>query len=382
MSRAEPPPSLSLVICTLDESEAIGALLRETTAALGELHHEILVVDDSADDRTAAVVRAFAAANPAIRLIRREGARGLASAAIAGWDAARGEALAIMDGDGQHDPALLPRLAARLTEDGADLAVASRYVAEGPSGLAPMRHLGSRVATLAACLALGAKTSDPMSGFFVMTRAWYQAARPKLSGVGFKILADLMASGGRGPKVAELPASLRARAGGVSKLDVRVVAELAALLIEKRSGGAIPSRFTLFACVGATGLLIHLASLSAIGGIMGAPFWLAQAMAILTAMTSNFFLNNALTFRDLRLKGRELGRGLGAFYLSCAGGAVLGEAAAAGLDRLGGHWIASGVAGAMLSALWNYWSTSRAAWRVGGTATVVEGEVRHVELPA
>ncbi|HTK34827.1 MAG TPA: glycosyltransferase [Caulobacteraceae bacterium] len=382
MRRAEPPPCLSLVICTLDESEAIGALLRETAAALSDLGHEILVVDDSADDRTAAVVRAFAAVNPAIRLIRRQGARGLASAAIAGWDAARGEALAIMDGDGQHDPALLPRLAARLAEDGADLAVASRYVAEGPSGLAPLRHLGSRAATLAACLALGARTTDPMSGFFVMTRPWYEASRSKLSGVGFKILADLMASGGRRPKVVELPASLRARAGGSSKLDIRVVAELAALLIEKRSGGAIPSRFTLFACVGATGLLVHLATLSATRGIIGAPFWLAQAMAILTAMTSNFFFNNALTFRDLRLKGRELGRGLMAFYLSCAGGAVIGEAAAAGLDRLGGHWIASGFAGAVLAALWNYWSASRAAWRIGGTTAAVEGEGRPVERPA
>jgi len=205
----------------------------------------------------------------------------------------------------------------------------------------------------------------------VMRRSWYDAVRVRLSGLGFKILADLMASGSRPPRTAEISAALRARSGGQSKLDSRVIADLAALLIEKRTGGLIPARFTLFACVGATGLAVHLAIFESLRLVTGGPFLIVQAMAILGAMTWNFFLNNALTFRDLRLTGPKLLRGLLAFYASCAGGALLSEAIGAATTRVGAPWVLASAAGAVSAALWNYWSTAGAVWKpraAAGTA--------------
>ena len=358
-------PQLSLVICTLDEALSIGSVLREAQSALAGIDFEIIVVDDSDDDRTASVVAAHAGSDQRIGLVRRRGARGLATAAIAGWDAARGDALAIMDGDGQHDVALLPSMLNALREQAADIVVASRYGPErkgGPSGLNARRHAMSRIATRATDLCLGAPVTDPMSGFFVMRRSFFEAARCRVSGVGFKILVDLIMSGPKGASIVELGTVLRKRLGGTSKLDTRVVIELAALLIEKRTGGVVSARFTLFGLVGFSGIIVNMAVLGLLEFVRFAPFWLAQGLAILAAMISNFALNNILTFRERRLRGWAVATGLLAFVASCAGGAALSEAVGTSVHQLGVHWVGAGLAGTVTAALWNYWSTTRSAW--------------------
>jgi dolichol-phosphate mannosyltransferase len=362
---APPRVELSLVICTLDEAEAIGPLLDETGNRLSGLAYELIVVDDSAGDATAAVVLARAAADPRIRLLHRQGARGLASAAIAGWDAARGRLIGLMDGDGQHDPQLIAQMTAPLaaTGDGApDLVLASRYMHQGGTGLAGLRNAISRVGTAMTHLLLGVRVSDPLSGCFLMRREWYEAVRPRLTGIGFKILLDVLASGRRRPVVREVPTALRPRDGGVSKLDLRVIADFVALLLEKRSGGLLSARLALFLMVGASGVAVHLAVLSLVRAL-GAPFWAAQGAAILTAMTTNFFANNALTFRDMRLRGRRLVGGLASFYLACLGGAAISEVVGIGLHAGGAGWIAAGLAGAVAGALWNYQTVQLVTWR-------------------
>lgn len=363
----EPGPRVSVVICTLDEHEAIGGVLDAVSADLAGVAHEIIVVDDSLDDATAQVVLARARVLQGIRLIRRDGAGGLASAAIAGWDAARGETLAVMDGDGQHDPRLIRRMLERMAEAPADVVVASRYLDDKGSGLTGFRHWGSRAGVAVSSLLLGLRLADPLSGCFLMTRAWYETVRPRLSGLGFKILIDVVASDRRRPRLLQVPTALRARVGGVSKLDLRVVFDLAALLVEKRTGGALSARMTQFLFVGLTGLLVHLMVLST-GRALGAPFWLGQSGAIFLAMSWNFMLNNGLTFRDRRLHGRALWQGLASFYLACLGGAAVSEVAGAGLHALDVPWYAAGVAGALLGAFWNYRAVQRLTWRPAAAA--------------
>jgi dolichol-phosphate mannosyltransferase len=353
---------VSVVICTLDEHEAIGGVIDDVVADLAGVPHEIIVVDDSVDDATAQVVLGRARSHGAVRLIRREGAGGLASAAIAGWDAARGDRLAIMDGDGQHDPRLVRRMLARMDRTPVDVVVASRYLDAKASGLTGYRHWISRAGVTISGLLLGLRLADPMSGCFVMTRDWYQSVRPRLSGLGFKILIDVVASDRRRPALLQIPTALRPRAGGVSKLDLRVAFDLVALLIEKRTGGALPARMTQFLFVGLTGLLAHLTVLG-VARALGAPFWLGQSGAILMAMSWNFMLNNGLTFRDRRLHGRALWQGLLSFYVACLGGAVVSEAVGAGLHALEVPWLAAGAAGALLGAFWNYRAVQRLTWR-------------------
>lgn len=367
-------PFLSLVICTLDEAESIGNVLSEVEAILAWIPHETLVVDDSADEATANAVRASAASLPSVRLVRRKGSRGLASAAIAGWDEARGNVLAIMDGDGQHDPRLLPEMLQRIAS--VDIVVASRYAEREPSGLSGWRHAGSRISTLATFATLGVYSTDPLSGLFMMRRGWYRIARDRLSGVGFKILVDILASGQGRPALAEIQTALRPRIGGNSKLDARIVVELIALLVEKRTGGLVPARFCLFAMIGATGLGVHLSALSALIVAADLSFWLAQALGTFCAMTSNFFLNNGLTFRDQRLSGAAMLQGLVTFCLCCSGGALVSQVVGSALNGFGINWAVAGLAGAVTAAVANFLAAKRATWGAqpfAGTASEIAG---------
>ncbi len=367
-----------MVICVLDEADAIGPVLDELTAELDGLSFEVIVVDDSADGATAAVVRGRRALNPRIRLLRREGARGLASAAIAGWEAARGQVLGLMDGDGQHDPRLVRRLLAALDDGDAELAVASRYLTGEGTGLTGRRDLISRAGTGAVQVLLGARVSDPMSGLFLMRRGWYAAVRERLAGVGFKILVDVMTSGRTPPRVVEAPTALRTRLGGASKLDLRVMADLAALVVEKRSGGLLAARLVLFLGVGASGLFVHLAALLATDHA-GLGLWLGQALAIWIAMTWNFWANNLLTFRDQRLRGRAALGGLGRFYGGCLLGAGVSEAAAVGLNALGASDIAAGLLGAVGGGLFNFAAARAAVWRAGSQSQGTQAVLREVQ---
>lgn len=354
-------PHLSLVVCTLDEAEAIGPVLRETLDHLSSCEVEIIVVDDSLDERTADVVRACAAVDNRIRLIRRPGERGLAAAAAAGWAAARGRLLGLMDGDGQHDPAVLPLLVQGLEEADADIAVASRYAPGARTGLHGFRHGLSQCGTFLARVVTGTPTTDPLAGCFLFRREWWHEARSRLSPIGYKILLDLALSGRRTPRIFETPTALRRRLAGGSKLDTRVIVELAAQLVEKRSGGLIPARFVMFGAVGASGVAVNVGLLSTLAAA-GGPFWLAQAIAIVTAMTTNFLLNNLLTFRDRRLHGGAFWRGLIAFYVACTGGAVINQLLGFGLYSLGIWPTAAGAVGALSAALWNFAAVSRVTW--------------------
>ncbi|KQW81846.1 glycosyltransferase [Brevundimonas sp. Root1279] len=354
-------PELSLVICTLDESESIGPVLREALGHLAHVDVEILVVDDSADERTADVVRACAREDRRIRLVRRQGERGLAAAAAAGWAQARGRVLGLMDGDGQHDPATLPKLLAGLQAEGADIAVASRYAPGAHTGLTGFRHRLSQGGTLLAKLVTGTPTTDPMAGLFLFRREWLDEAGPRMSPVGYKVLLDLALSGRRTPKVFETPTALRSRLGGESKLDLRVIAELGAQLVEKRTKGLLSARFVMFGAVGASGVVVNVGLLAVLEAV-GAPFWAAQAGAVAAAMSSNFVLNNLLTFRDRRLTGAAFWKGLLAFYLACGAGALINQIAGMSLHALHVPTLLAGVAGALLAAVWNYSAASSLAW--------------------
>ncbi|GLQ94927.1 glycosyltransferase [Dyella acidisoli] len=290
---------LSLVVCTLDEFEAIGGVLRELDQHLQGISHEIIVVDDSADNRTADVVNAYAAEHPQVQLVRRFMASGLSSAAIKGWDVAKGRYLAIMDGDGQHDPALIRMLLEKLSNPDVDVAVASRYLDSTHSGLQGLRHQLSRAGTWLTDVTLGVPLADPLSGCFAMTREWYTQVRRDLSGLGFKILIDVVASGARKPRTAQVPTLLRARAGGESKLDTRVVIDLIALLIEKRTHG----RFTAYAFMSGmsmvSALIMQWLSLGALRAL-SLPLWLTLLLSTGFGLAGRFGITMLMTPRSRR----------------------------------------------------------------------------------
>jgi dolichol-phosphate mannosyltransferase len=356
---------LAIILPTLDERDNLAPLVDRIAAALGPDGWEAIIVDDNSVDGTADEARRLALKDPRIRVIQRIGRRGLASAAIEGICATAAPYAAVMDADHQHDPALLPQMLAAVECGSADVAVASRFVAGGnSSGLAdPRRERGSRAANRLARKLTGVDLSDPMSGYFLLETATARQLAPKLSGIGFKILLDLLASAPKPLRVQEFPLQFAERRAGTSKLDRAVAFDFLVGLYEKSLGKVIPTRFALFGTVGALGVVVHYAVLAAL--LLGANtiFAVAQGAATFVAMSFNFWLNNWLTYRDLRLRGfGALAKGWLGFCATCAVGALANVAVATLLEARGVFWALAALAGILIGSVWNYALSSRFVW--------------------
>jgi dolichol-phosphate mannosyltransferase len=204
-----------------------------------------------------------------------------------------------------------------------------------------------------------------MSGFFVVRRSFLERVMRRLYGRGFKILLDLIAAARGEVRIRELPYRMRSRQHGESKLGARVIAEFLMLILYHLTGRLLPARFFLFGAVGATGVAVHLAVLAAAFPATGGNFLASQALATWAAMTSNFFLNNLLTYGDQRLRGARLWRGLASFYVACGIGAFINVAVAEWLYLQSAAYWAAGMAGALIAAIWNFFTTASVTW--GGT---------------
>jgi dolichol-phosphate mannosyltransferase len=213
---------LSLILPTYNEAENLPVILPQLQKALASIPHEIIVVDDNSPDRTWEKAETLKKHYPSLVVIRRVGRRGLSSAVVEGFLAAKGETLAVMDADGQHDSELLPKMIEAI-ESGSDVVIGSRYLEGGSVGNWNIfRKLLSSSGTIVTRLALRRHVADPLSGFFMMRTS---SARPLLTDLhpeGFKILLDLLARLPAQAKVREIPFVFRTRIAGESKLTFSV----------------------------------------------------------------------------------------------------------------------------------------------------------------
>lgn len=357
-------PSLSIIVPTLNESGNVKPLVQAIKRALGKTGWEVIFVDDDSSDGTAAVAKEIARYDMRMRCIRRIGRQGLASAVIEGMLASSADYVAVIDGDLQHDERLLEDMLNLLKEDQTDLVVASRFAPEGDASCLDgvHRHLLSRIGNLLAQKILRVTLSDPMSGFFMVRRKIFDRYASKLSGRGFKVLLDLIASVSEPLRITELPMHFRSRNSGISKLGLSVALEFAAMLLEKTIGRIVPLRFFTFSIVGGTGVLVHLAVLR-LALAAAWPFALAQGLAGIVAMTSNFWLNNFTTYRDKKLSGGRFFVGLLSFYAVCSVGFITNVGVAQTLFSQNHSWWLSGILGAAVGAVWNYSVSSALTWR-------------------
>jgi dolichol-phosphate mannosyltransferase len=357
---------LAVVIPTYCEAANVPRLITLLDAALQGRSWEAIFVDDNSPDGTAEVAREIARTDVRIRVIQRIGRRGLSSACIEGMLATAAPAVAVIDGDLQHDEALLPRMLDALQADTLlDLVVGSRFVAGGGTGEWDRDRVAkSAFATRLSRQVLKADLSDPMSGFFMIRTAVVREIVPDLSAIGFKILLDIMTTSARPLVFIELPYTFRTRSHGESKLDYVVAMEYLIALYDRMFGRYVPVRFVMFSGIGALGAGIHFMILALLFRHFGANFITAVIVATVGAMTFNFFLNNALTYRDQRLSGgRALFDGWISFCVVCSVGAVANIGVAAFLyDARSDTWIVSALAGILVAAVWNYALSSRFVW--------------------
>ena len=357
-------PQLSVVVPTFNERDNVTTLFRRLEAALAGTAFEVIFVDDNSPDGTWEVVRALARDDSRVRCIRRIGRRGLSGACIEGILASSAPCAAVIDADLQHDETQLSKMLKLLQGGEFDLVVGSRYIEGGSADSFDRQRAGaSALATEVAKRVLRVKIADPMSGFFMIRRDRFEQLAPQLSTQGFKILLDIVATAHGSLRVKEIPYSFGARLHGESKLDSMVALDFLGLVLAKLTHDVVSLRFLLFAMVGSIGLIVHFAALYTALEAFDWPFPEAQACGALSAMTSNFILNNFLTYRDQRLKGFAILRGLLLFYLVCSVGLLANVGVAFSVYDQEPIWWLAGAAGALMGVVWNYAMSGLFVWR-------------------
>jgi dolichol-phosphate mannosyltransferase len=363
-----PKPIISLIIPTYNERENIALVVKRSHATLAETNRsfEIIVVDDDSPDRTWEAALALCDSTPELRVIRRVNERGLARAVVRGWQEARGDVLAVMDGDLQHPSETLGLLVKAIQEDGVDIAVASRNVmGGGVSRWNIVRRAVSWSATLMATWVLPGTLRtirDPMSGYFALRRSVIEGCR--LEPEGYKILLEVLGRG-RYRSVEEIPYTFTERERGSSKLGPRQYGEFIIHLLRLSWQTGEMNRFLKFSAVGGSGVIVNMGVLTLLTSI-GLGYLAGGVFAVETAIVTNFLLNEFWTFSDFSKKQsgfvRRVMRFL-KFNLFCAGGAVINLSILWTLTEFAGiHYLLSNLFGIIAATLWNYGMNANITW--------------------
>ena len=319
---------VSVIVPTYNEADNIVEVINRLQRALSDQSHEILVVDDDSPDETWKLARGHGAGDPTVRVIRRIGERGLASAVLDGMAAAEGDALAVMDGDLQHDEAALPEMVRSVLDGAADVCVGSRTGESGSFGdRARLRHwlTAAGTALVRWLLPRLRRTSDPLSGFFVVSRGLYERTAPRISrGLReYKILWAFLASR-EDVAVTEVGYDFRPRGGGETKLSTAVLLDDLVNALVLRLGRAVSPLFVKYCLVGASGVAVSLA-VYGIGELAGLPavslgitpdlnpIYVSALLGIQASIVTNFLANNFFTFYDRRYRRWGLLGGLSLF---------------------------------------------------------------------
>jgi dolichol-phosphate mannosyltransferase len=362
--QAGAPLQLSVVVPTFNERGNVATLVQRLDAALTGIAWEVIFVDDNSPDGTTDAVRDLARTDPRVRCIRRIGRRGLSGACIEGMLASSAPCAAVIDGDLQHDETQLAKMLGLIERGEADLVIGSRYIDGGSAESFDNKRAGfSKFATILAQQVLRVSVADPMSGFFMIRRDRFERLAPQLSTQGFKILLDVVATARGSLRILEVPYTFGSRLHGESKLDSMVALDFLGLILAKLTNDVISLRFLLFALVGSIGLVVHFVALFVGLEAFALPFAEAQGIAAFCAMTSNFLLNNFLTYRDQRLKGLRILQGLILFYLVCSVGLFANVGVAWSVFDNEPIWWLAGAAGALMGVVWNYAMSGLFVWR-------------------
>lgn len=364
MQTTQMPCLLTIVIPTLNEAGNIEPLFDELGSVLGRtIDWQIVYVDDDSSDATRDQIELLQERDSRVHMIHRIGRRGLSSACLEGMAATQSKYILVMDADLQHDTRIIPYMLKALQSGEADLVVGSRFRAgSNVNGLSYRRRMGSVMMNRLIGCVLRGNLSDPLSGYFMLSRSVYDSIKYKVSGVGFKILIDIIMSCGAGLQIKELSFDFRPRHQGTSKLDISIISEFLGLIIEKLSRGRLPIRFLMFIMVGSFGAIVHFAVMVLLYVYLGCSFLLAQSAAIYSAIFVNFCLNNAFTYRDQRLRGWSVLSGLLLFILVCSVGAANNLIVAEALHRNGVFWFLASFVGAVYGSVWNYFMTNILVW--------------------
>ena len=358
---------LSIVVPTFNESANIKNLIVELIKLEKYYSIEIIVVDDNSEDNTAEIVKNISKIKPQVRILSRLGRSGLASAIKEGLINSTGEIAVVMDADGQHEPSSIVEGVNLLNSEKLDLVLGSRFHKKSSiRGLSNKREKGSTWANQCARKSLSKKykfLTDYMTGFFILKINKTIDLVKILNINGFKFLYELLSLSKGKLRVSEFPLTFQERKGGDSKLDLAVFWDFLISLIHTLTLRIFPRRAISFGMVGFSGIIVQLIINKIITSNTNMIFEMALAISVVCAATSNYLINNILTFRSSRLKGRRLVFGLVKFLIVSILPVIANVGiASAFYNLISRNSFLAQLAGIVLVYVWNYIASSRFVW--------------------
>ena len=358
---------ISVIIPTYNEYKNLPKLLDQLLNLETIFEKEIIIVDDNSSDGTQNLARSYSQNDRRIRLISRLGRSGLSSAIKEGCLCASGDLIVIMDADGQHEPNSIINGLEKFNNKNIDIIIGSRFLEESIiKGLSSKRESGSSIANFLARITLHSgykKLTDYMTGFILLKRNSCIKYIEKIDVNGFKFLYELLSLSKGKLKVIEIPLVFGFREFGQSKLDLAVIWDFLISLIHNFFGRIIPRRAFSFALVGLIGVFVQMFAIYFLLAVTDFDFEKILPVGVILAATSNYIINNILTFRSNKLSGKNFYFGLFKFLL-VASLPIIANIGVANLfyNQLSSNTFFAQIAGILVVFIWNYAASSRVVW--------------------
>lgn len=358
---------ITFVLPTFNESKNIIPLLKQILKLETLYSLEIIIIDDNSSDGTSIIVDEFSEKFKQIILINRFDRSGLSSAIKEGCLNARGEIIAVMDTDGQHEVKTIKDGIEKLIANNKDLIIGSRFKKGSRiKGLSDKRKEGSSIANLLARISLSksySSISDYMSGLLIMKKETCISYIKKLEINGFKFLYELLSISKGELNVSEVKLTFQPRKYGESKLDVAIIWDFFVSLIHTLFQRIVPRRAISFGIVGASGVFVQLVVNSLLMYLLNLSFEKALPLAVICAASSNYLINNAFTFRVKRLRNKQLFIGMIKFLLVSSLPIIANVGLATSFYKnISTNTIFSQLAGIVVVFIWNYVASSKLVW--------------------
>lgn len=359
---------VTFVLPSLNERNNLTPIIKEIIKLSEGFEIEIIVVDDNSKDGTQNLIRELSRKDRRIRLINRYGRYGLSSAIKEGCLSANGEIIAIMDADGQHEVKSLYQAINKLIKQKYDLVIGSRFLSNSLiNGLSPKREKGSSIANFVARYSLSKRyrhLTDLMSGCIVFNRNNVIKNVERVDVNGFKFLYELLSVSRGILNCQEVPLNFLERKSGESKLDFAIVWDFYVSLIHSFFKRIIPRKAISFAFVGFTGVIVQLLVSYSLMWFINISFEKVLPIAVIFSASSNYLVNNWLTFRFNRLKNKALLIGLIKFLIVSSLPIVANVGLATSFyNYISPNTLLSQFAGIILVFIWNYAASSRFVWK-------------------
>ena len=358
---------ISVIIPTYNEYKNLPKLLDQLLNLETIFEKEIIIVDDNSSDGTQNLARSYSQNDRRIRLISRLGRSGLSSAIKEGCLCASGDLIVIMDADGQHEPNSIINGLKKFNNKNIDIIIGSRFLEESIiKGLSSKRESGSSIANFLARITLHSgykKLTDYMTGFILLKRNSCIKYIEKIDVNGFKFLYELLSLSKGKLTVIEIPLVFGFRKFGQSKLDLAVIWDFLISLIHNFFGRIIPRRAFSFALVGLIGVFVQMFAIYFLLAVTDFDFEKILPVGVILAATSNYIINNILTFRSNKLSGKNFYFGLFKFLL-VASLPIIANIGVANLfyNQLSSNTFFAQIAGILVVFIWNYAASSRVVW--------------------